>query len=82
MLNRLKIGTKIGASFGLGLAFLTVIGLMSYQSTNELIENSRKEKHTYQVLGQLEDLTSQMKNVETGQRGYLITGEERYLEPI
>jgi hypothetical protein len=81
MLNRLKIGTKIGGSFALGLALLTAIGLISYQSTNELIENSRKEKQTYHVLGQLEDLTSQMKNAETGQRGYLITGEERYLEP-
>ncbi|MEH2026478.1 response regulator [Nostoc sp.] len=81
MLNRLKIGTKIGVSFALSLATLTTIGLISYQSTNELIETSRQESHTYQVLSQLEDLNLQMTNAETGQRGYVLTGEQRYLEP-
>ncbi|WP_341527972.1 response regulator [Nostoc sp. UHCC 0302] len=81
MLNRLKIGTKIGASFALSLAILSTIGLISYQNTNELIQTSHKEKHTYQVLSQLEDLNAQLTNAETGQRGYLITGEQRYLEP-
>ncbi|MBN3925782.1 response regulator [Nostoc sp. NMS4] len=81
MLNRLKIGPKIGVSFALSLATLTTIGLISYQSTNELIQTSRKESHTYQVLSQLEDLNLQLTNAETGQRGYIITGEQRYLEP-
>ncbi|MEH2354566.1 response regulator [Nostoc sp.] len=81
MLNRLKIGTKIGVSFALSLATLTTIGLISYQSTNELIQTSRKESHTYQVLSQLEDLNLQVTNAETGQRGYVLTGEQRYLEP-
>jgi CheY-like chemotaxis protein len=81
MLNRLKIGIKIGVSFALSLATLATIGLISYQSTNELIEASRKEKHTYQVLSQLEELNLQLTNAETGQRGYVITGEQRYLEP-
>ncbi len=81
MLNRLKIGTKIGAGFALSLAILTTIGLISYKSTNELIEASLREKHTYQVLSQLEELNSQLINAETGQRGYIITGEQRYLEP-
>ncbi|BAY79106.1 multi-sensor hybrid histidine kinase (plasmid) [Nostoc linckia NIES-25] len=81
MLNRLKIGTKIGAGFTLSLAILTSIGLISYQSTNELIETSRRENHTYQVLSQIEEVNLELTNAETGQRGYLITGEQRYLEP-
>ncbi|MHC0063877.1 response regulator [Nostoc sp. UIC 10890] len=81
MLNRLKIGTKIGISFALSLATLTTIGLISYYSTNELIETSSKENHTYEVLSQLEDLNLQLTTAETGQRGYIITGEKRYLEP-
>ncbi|MEH2385709.1 MAG: response regulator [Nostoc sp.] len=81
MLNRLKIGTKIGVSFALSLATLTTIGLISYQSTNDLIETSRQENHTYEVLSQLEDLNLQLINAETGQRGYIITGKQSYLEP-
>ena len=37
--------------------------------------------HTYQVLQRLEQATSFLKDAETGQRGYLLTGEKRYLEP-
>lgn len=81
MFNRLKIGTKIGAGFAVSLAILVTIGLISYQSTQELIVTSRKEKHTYDVLNQLDTLGSQLIFAETGQRGYLITGEQRYLEP-
>ena len=81
MLNDLKIGTKIGASFALGLAILTTIGLVSYQNITKLIETSRLQTHTYQVLGNLEDLISKVKDAETGQRGFLLTGERRYLEP-
>ncbi|MEH1932603.1 MAG: response regulator [Nostoc sp.] len=81
MLNRLKIGTKIGVSFALSLATLTTIGLISYQSTNDLIETSRQENHTYQVLSELEDLNLQVTNAETGQRGYIVTGKQSYLEP-
>ena len=81
MLNRLKIGTKIGASFALGLLFFAVLSAISYRSTNQLVETARRESHTYQVIGELEDLLSQIKNAETGQRGYLLTGKENYLEP-
>ena len=81
MLKSLKIGTKIGISFALSLVILTTIGLISYQSTNELIETSGRESHTYQVLSQLEDLNLQITSAEAGQRGYVITGEQRYLEP-
>ncbi|WP_017746784.1 CHASE3 domain-containing protein [Scytonema hofmannii] len=81
MFSNLRIGTKIGASFALGLAILGALGFISYRTTNNLIENSRWQTHTYQVLGGLNDLVSQLKDSETAQRGYLLTGEKRYLEP-
>ena len=37
--------------------------------------------HTHQVRGELADLLSELKDAETGQRGYVITGDESYLEP-
>ncbi|QLE55036.1 response regulator [Nostoc sp. TCL26-01] len=81
MLNRLKIGSKIGAGFALSLVILSAISLIAHKSTQELIAASHKEKHTYQVLSQLENLNAQLAKAETGQRGYIITGEQRYLEP-
>ena len=81
MVNRFKIGTRIGAGFALGLAILTILGAVSYQTTINLIRNSQQEKRSYQVLGYLNELEAELANAETGQRGYLIAGQPRYLEP-
>ncbi|HIK03140.1 MAG TPA: response regulator [Trichormus sp. M33_DOE_039] len=81
MLNRLKIGSKIGTGFSLSIAILSAIGFFSYGSTKELIAASRREKHTYQVLSKIEELSSRLTQAETGQRGYIITGEQSYLKP-
>ncbi len=81
MLNRLRIGTKIGASFALGLAFLVALAAIAYRSTNQLINTSKLEAHTYQVIGLIEKLRSRLKDAETGQRGYILTGKDSYLQP-
>ena len=81
MLDRWKISTKIAAGFALGLAIFTTIGTISYRGTQEVISTARQEKYTYQVLGQVEEILSLVKDVETGQRGYLLTGDSRYLTP-
>src|SRR5258707_9361644 len=75
------IGTKIGGGFALALAALLIIGVVSYRSTTGLIETAGLVDHTHLVLENLEQLLSTMKDAETGQRGFVITGEERYLDP-
>ncbi len=37
--------------------------------------------HTYQVIARLQSLLSDAQDAETGQRGYLITGQDRFLAP-
>ncbi|MGV0028430.1 methyl-accepting chemotaxis protein [Phormidesmis priestleyi] len=81
MLNRWNIGTKIGVGFALGLTVFATIGLVAFRGTEELISAARQEKHTYQVLSELEGILSLVKDAETGQRGYLLTSESRYLAP-
>ncbi|MBD1918138.1 MULTISPECIES: response regulator [Cyanophyceae] len=81
MVNRFKIGTRIGAGFALGLTVLAVLGAVAYRTTTDLIRNAQQEKASYQILGYLNDLETDLVNAETGQRGYLITGQQRYLEP-
>ena len=81
MLNRWKIGTQITVGFALGLAVFTAIGIASYRGTRQLIETSRQETHTYQVLNEVEQILSLAKDAETGQRGYLLTSDARYLDP-
>jgi methyl-accepting chemotaxis protein len=76
-----NVGMKIGTGFGLALAILVAIGTVSYRSTEKLTETAEWVTHTHQVLEALESVFSTMKDAETGQRGYVLTGEESYLEP-
>lgn len=81
MVKKLNIGTKIGVAFGISFAIISTIGIIAYQSTVNLVENIRWQTHAYRVLGELKDLMSQLQSVESAQRGYILTGERRYLEP-
>ena len=76
-----SISAKISSGFALGLAILVVLGVLSYRNTTELIAAAESVKRTFQVLGKLESIISAITDAETGQRGYIITGEDAYLEP-
>ncbi|MDE3021436.1 MAG: CHASE3 domain-containing protein [Pseudomonadota bacterium] len=76
-----SVGKKIGAGYAIALFMLFLVGLISYRSTNGMIETVRMADHSYQVLNNLERLLSGLQDAETGQRGYLITGNEAYLQP-
>ena len=81
MLNRWKISTQIAAAFTLGLTVFTILSIISYRGTEQLIASARQETHTYQVLNELEEILSLLKDAETGQRGYLLTNNNTYLTP-
>src|SRR6266478_6228250 len=44
-------------------------------------EASEWRKHTYEVLRNLDETVARLVDAETGQRGYLLTGVDAYLEP-
>ncbi|MBD2041054.1 PAS domain S-box protein [Microcoleus sp. FACHB-672] len=71
---------SVAGGFGLASAILVLIGVVSYRSINELIETSNLVERTHQVLESLESVLSNLTYAETGQRGYILTGDESYLE--
>ena len=81
MFNNWTVGRRLVAAFGLAALTLVVIALISYRNASRLIENDVWVAHTHQVRAELADLLSELKDAETGQRGYLITGEDSYLAP-
>lgn len=76
-----SVGVKIASGFGLGLAILVIIGASAYNSTTSLVEASEWRTHTQIVITDLAGVLSIIKDGEIGQRGYIITGDEEYLEP-
>ncbi|ODG98325.1 ATPase [Nostoc sp. KVJ20] len=72
---------KIAAGFALASAILVVIGVVSYQNTRVSTNNRSIVKNTYQKLDSLEELLSYIKDAETRQSGYIVTGKQIYLKP-
>ncbi|MCL4522569.1 MAG: CHASE3 domain-containing protein [Acidobacteria bacterium] len=67
--------------FVLALALLIFNGFISYRNTQQLIEQSDLETRSRQVLASLEALRRNLTDAETGQRGYILTGEDKFLAP-
>jgi len=53
-----------------------------YISIERLQETSRWVTHTHQVISDIQELKKLLLDMETGERGYLITGKESFLEPF
>lgn len=75
------IGKKIGSSFAVALGILVLVGINSYSGLSKLSKAVFWVEHTNKVIHDLDALLSMVKDAETGQRGYIITAKERYLEP-
>jgi PAS domain S-box-containing protein len=75
------IEKKIAGGFGLLLTILIIIGVISFQSALKFTETSRLETKSRMILKKLEIMLTEITDAETGQRGYIITGNERYLMP-
>jgi signal transduction histidine kinase len=73
-------GARRAVSIGSAVVVL-LVGLMTYETTRRARESAMGVRHTHQVTESLERLLSDLKDAETGQRGYLLTDDPVYLEP-
>ncbi len=81
MIENWTFGRKIAAGFALSLVLLVAIGAVSYGSISKLTSTSQWVTHTHEALEHIAGVLSSLKDAETGQRGYVITGDETFLEP-
>ncbi len=79
MLTGVKRNLQIG--FGFSLLLLIISSVASYISIESLISSAERVNHTNLVIGELENTISATKDAETGQRGYLLTGRDEFLDP-
>jgi signal transduction histidine kinase/CheY-like chemotaxis protein len=75
----LPIATMLG--YWVAIAAVVIIAALSFSAVHGSVDNAQRVTHTLRLVEQLQALLSTMKDAETGQRGYLLTGEESYLEP-
>src|SRR5262245_39279925 len=72
-----------GVLIGVGLVVALLVGNagLAYRNTRQLLEDAGWVAHTQEVLDLTSDVLRTLVDAETGQRGFLITGKEEFLEP-
>jgi len=79
--ERKQFFKKIVAGFGLASVILVVIGVVSYENIRGSTNNRSIVKNTYKKIQSLDEVVSQIKDAETGQNSYILSGEKIYLKP-
>ena len=54
---------------------------LAFRAVDSLLLSQHWVEHTWQVINQVDIIMGLAKDAETGSRGFLITGEEAYLQP-
>jgi PAS domain S-box-containing protein len=69
------------AAVALLVVALLIDAVLALHNIREVATSVQWVSHTHEVLGQVEQVLSTLKDAENGQRGYLLAGERPYLEP-
>jgi methyl-accepting chemotaxis protein len=77
----MTFGRQLAAGFAIALFFVIAVGALAIRNTNALIDTSKLVAHSHAVLTASDALLLALVNAETGQRGYVITGNDSFLEP-
>ena len=80
-INNLKTLTKMILAFGLVIAISFAVNALSWSSLSFQQKSNGWTVHTYEVLDQIDTIVAAMVDRETGLRGYLLSGNENFLEP-
>jgi len=81
-LSNLKIGARLYGGFGAMVLLMIVLLAMAYANFSRLGSANRMNVHTYQVLEETSAMLTSLVNIETGQRGFSLTGKDASLEPL
>ena len=80
-MNNLTIGKKLGIGYGIILVLMTVVSTVTYNSIKSLIETTGWVEHTHEVIAVGKSVSGSMVDMETGLRGFMVTGDKNYLDP-
>lgn len=78
---KLHVENRVLFGFVVTAVVLAVLGVFSFSSTQRLIDTARLLSHATRVINNAELVVKAIVDIETGQRGFVITGKEEFLEP-
>ena len=81
MLSNLSIAKKLGAGFGLIIAIICILVYVARHGFTEVDNSVKWNIHTYQTIDVANNLLISLTNIETGMRGFALSGQDDFLEP-
>jgi len=75
------IERRIAFGYATVLVALGAMVFLAFRNANELIVNSRQLAVSHALIAELDDTLALLVDAETGERGYVITGDGRFLDP-
>ncbi|WP_161668730.1 CHASE3 domain-containing protein [Kallotenue papyrolyticum] len=80
-LGNLGIRTKLLLAAWAALTIILLMAGFVFWGVRQGLQREHQVQHTFRVINLADELLLQLVNMETGFRGYLITGADRSLEP-
>jgi len=81
-MKSLGVRGQLFLGFGVVLVIFLISTILIFFQFQKNIKNNEWTAHTYEVLMEAESVLISLINIETGQRGYLLAGEENFLDPL
>ncbi|MDO0821933.1 ATP-binding protein [Desulfosporosinus nitroreducens] len=79
--NRLTIRQKLYSGFGISIVLMLIVLGYTYMNFTKVSKVVATNLSTYQVLRESDAILTCIFNIDAGGRGYIITGDEKFLEP-
>ncbi|MGE5517867.1 MAG: methyl-accepting chemotaxis protein [Bacteroidota bacterium] len=80
-LTNTSIARKLGFCFFLMVILMVAVSGTTWTRLQTMRTNGNWTDHTYQVLATVDDVVQAMVNQETGVRGFLVSGNDGFLDP-
>jgi methyl-accepting chemotaxis protein len=78
----ISIGRRLGLTFATVVAIFLCVGGAALFTAGKLEESEKWNIHTYEVIDTGSGMLAAMVNMETGARGFIVAGQDRFLEPF
>lgn len=79
--DKIPLKKKLVVSFFFPITLMLIVAFSGHQNTRTIVEDNHWVAHTHKAIARAQELLYLVVEMETAQRGYLITGDPVFLEP-
>lgn len=81
-ISQFGVGKRLFGGLMVIVAMMICLLLLAYSNFSKMSQANSWNVHTYQVLTETQEILASLINMETGARGYALTGQDGSLEPF